>query len=240
MSEISLIVPCYNEEERIRPFLEKLSASLKKHKGEIELILVDDGSTDKTNDILKEFRYKNKVLCKHEINKGKGAAVKTGVQASSGRKIIFIDADGSIDPSEIKRMSKALDTRDIVISSKLHEKSKMPIKQPPNRIFFGKIFNLLANIMFRIEMYDSLCGFKGFRRDAGRRIFKGIRSKRWVFDVEVLYLAKKLNYSVSILPITWKHVDGSKIKFLTVFNILFELISLRASYLISGIGEIDK
>ncbi|MFH1786601.1 MAG: glycosyltransferase [archaeon] len=162
--------------------------------------------------------------------RGRGAAVKTGVGIASGKKIMFIDADGSIKPPEIDRMSKELDKSDVVVSSKIHEKSTVPKRQPASRIFVGRIFNFLANSMFRIEMYDSLCGFKGFRRDAGKRIFGSLRSKRWVFDVEVLYLAKKFGYKVSVLPITWRHVGGSKIKAHTVIGIFLELLSLRISY----------
>lgn len=229
---ISLIIPCYNEEARLPPFLENLSENLSL--GD-ECIFVDDGSKDGTKEVIEGFKksFAGRVkLISHTQNKGKGAAIKTGLAHAKGEYTIFTDADGAIDMKELKRLTAALEGHDIVIGTRIANESKIIMKQPGYRIFVGKTFNLLVNILFNLKHYDTLCGFKGFNKKSRDIFLEKMRSTRWVFDVEMLYLGKKYKLDVYELPIVWTDKRGSKINFFTPAKIFAELIALRARTLV--------
>lgn len=224
--ELSIIVPAFNEEKRIGPFLKSLSLLSRKLR-DFEIIFVNDGSTDGTLAILNKFCRMDKHVrvISYMPNKGKGFAVRRGVLASKGRKIIFIDADGSIDPKNLLEMSKNLDSYEIVIGSRTHPSSK--ISQTPVRKVTSLLFNLSTGLMFGIGTGDKLCGFKGFRREAGLGLFKNLASTRWVFDIELLYLAKKKGYTLFQQPLEWVHKKDSKMKISDPLKIGMNLLSLR-------------
>jgi dolichyl-phosphate beta-glucosyltransferase len=224
--EISIIVPAYNEEKRIPPFLEKLLQFSKKIP-DYEIIFVNDGSADGTLDLLKSASKKDRHIriIGHSKNQGKGYAVRQGILAARGRKLIFIDADGSIDPREIAAMSRNLDRYEVVIGSRTHPSSQ--VRQTFTRKLTSLLFNLYADLLFGIGFGDKLCGFKGFRRDVARSLFGNLLSKRWVFDIELLYLIKRRGYSLFRQPLTWVHKGESKMRLLDPLKIAFELIILR-------------
>jgi len=203
---ISIIVPAFNEEDRIKPFLRELNDCLNDINHEI--IVVDDGSIDNTGRVAKEFGAK---VLSYNKNKGKGVAIKTGVRHAKGEYIIFMDADGSIHPSNIKNVVKFLERYDIVVGSKFIRGTETIIKQPVIRDITAFFFNLFVNILFHIQYSDYLCGCKGFRREAAKRIFSFLMTERWIFDVEVFLLANKFNLTIKEIPITWSYVGGSKI-----------------------------
>jgi len=203
----SIIVPVYNEELRIKPFLNELGHNLNPS---WEIIFVNDGSNDNTLSILKGFKVRNKKIISYKKNKGKGFAVKTGVMAAKGDFIIFIDADGSIDPSHIETLLNKLKKYDVVVGTRASKQSE--VKQDFLRKIIGITFNHYVNLLFHTDIKDNLCGFKGFRKNTAKHLFKNLLSKRWIFDVELFYKIKKQNLSLYEMPIKWKGFNYSKYK----------------------------
>ena len=223
--KVSIVVPAYNEGKRIIPFLKDLIAFCKN--ANHELIVVDDGSTDDTFDVAKKLtkNFKEARVISYKPNMGKGYAVRTGVLAAKGGYVIFIDADGSTPPTEIPKMVEKLNKYDVVVGDRTSVFSKT--KQPKFRRFLEICFYLYMNTLFRVNSQDLLCGFKGFRREAGRILFKDLISYRWIFDVEIFYRAKKKNYSLYKLPIQWTHKPYSKLKTTDPFKMMLQALSLR-------------
>jgi dolichyl-phosphate beta-glucosyltransferase len=222
---ISVIVPAYNESGRIGPFLTGLVELVKKEG--YELLVIDDGSTDGTATVSSELisSAPNARVISYSPNRGKGHAVKTGVLASKGDPIIFIDADGSIPPEEIPKMVEELKKYDVVVGDRSSAQSV--ITQPKLRKFLGVIFNKYVDALFRVQITDFLCGFKGFRREAAKELFEGLVSDRWIFDVELFYKAKKNGYLLYKMPIRWVHKEQSKIKPLDPVKMFGQALSLR-------------
>lgn len=221
--DASIIVPVYNEESRIKPFLSELKQFAKPR---WEIIFVDDGSVDGTLSILKKFKIANKKIISYKKNKGKGFAVKKGVMAADGKYIIFIDADGSIHPSQISLMLEYLPKYEVVVGTRASDESK--VKAPFIRKALGSIFNAYVNILYNTKIKDNLCGFKGFRRSAAKRLFRSLLSERWIFDVELFYKIRKEKISLYEMPIRWVHKRDSKMSMIDPLRIAYELLKLRA------------
>ncbi len=228
---VSVIVPMYNEEERIGPFLTELLEFSEKNLKNYEIILVNDGSTDKTLHIVEGLirNHKNVRIVSYQKNMGKGFAVKTGVDAAKYDPLLFIDADGSIAPNEIPNMLEKLKEYDIVVGSRAIKGSD--VKYTFIRNTTGIIFNRIVNLLFPVGVYDTLCGFKGFKREVAKKLFNGLKSDRWVFDVELFYKARKNRFSLYQMPLVWRYKPGSKIGFLTPFKMFFDLVVLRLKLL---------
>ncbi|MBI1970500.1 glycosyltransferase family 2 protein [Candidatus Woesearchaeota archaeon] len=226
---VSIIVPAYNEEKRINGFLPSLLSFSKKHLRNCEIIIVDDGSTDSTKSVVQQLiqQYPSAKLISYPENKGKGNAVREGVSASKGKYVLFIDADGSIPPEEIPNMVQKLKEHQVVVGSRRIDVSK--VKTSPLRKFTGVMFNAYVNLLFRIDIYDNLCGFKGFEKSIAKALFSDLQSMRWIFDVELFYKIKKNNYTLYHLPISWEHRDGSKIRLIDPLKMAIELLKLRCS-----------
>ena len=222
MLQASIVVPCYNEELRMKPFMDEL---LRRGKENWEFIFVNDGSKDNTLRILKSYNFRNKKVISYAKNRGKGYAVKSGILEAKGDYIIFIDVDGSIHPSHIKEMLKYLKRYDVVVGNRSLKESR--VISPFFRKFTGVVFNILTRILFGLKIKDCLCGFKGFKKRAARKLFGSLISQRWVFDVEIYYKIKKSSYSVYELPIKWEHRDKSKMTLSEIIKVALELLSLR-------------
>ena len=225
---ISILIPAYNEEKRIKPFLKELKAFLKTFKKPYEVLLVNDGSTDKTVDVVKSYSIPNLRIVSHERNRGKGAAIKTGLLKARGEKIMFMDADGSIPAKEIEKMDKLLDHHHFATGSRIIKGSKITCKQPIHRIIAGRVFNQIVNWMFDVGTKDTLCGFKGVRKDLGKKLAKKMISTGWEFDVELLARTKKMGYDIGVFPIEWHDVRGSRLSVLRdPIKMFFGLLKLR-------------
>ncbi|MGD9276212.1 MAG: glycosyltransferase family 2 protein [Candidatus Pacearchaeota archaeon] len=228
--KLSIIVPAYNEEKRIEKFAKDLIEFANEKLEDYEIIFVDDGSQDKTLKKLEDIRKISSIAEKIRIityqkNRGKGYAVRKGVLEAGGDNILFIDADGSISPKEIPRMTKRLERFDIVIGNRSSKDSK--IEQPPLRVLTGTIFSILANVVFPIGIKDTVCGFKGFKKNVAKDLFKDLKSTGWVFDVELLYKAKKKKNSIYKLPLAWEHKEGTRMKLHTPILMIAELVRLK-------------
>ncbi|MCX8094465.1 MAG: glycosyltransferase family 2 protein [Candidatus Goldbacteria bacterium] len=224
--KVSVIIPAYNEEKRLPETLKKIKNFLKKNKIKNEIIVVDDGSTDNTVSISK--KYKVKVL-KNEKNKGKGFSVKRGMLAARGEIVIFTDADLSTPVEFLKHfINEHKSGFDIVIASRALQGSEIKIPQPYLRELSGKIFNVLVRLITWLPIHDTQCGFKSFTRKAAQQIFKRLTIYGFGFDVEALYIARKLGFTISEYPVSWYNSKATKVDFLKdSIRMFFELFKIR-------------
>ena len=231
MDNISLIIPLYNEENRIKKNLSFIQNFLKKKN--IEVIFVNDGSSDNSEKIIKKFISKNnKKFIKYlsyKQNVGKGYAIKKGVLSSKKRWILICDLDMSVQPSQIDIWYKKkyiLKKNEAYFASRKHTLSK--IKTSFVRKLLGVIFNLIIFSLFSIRIKDTQCGFKLFHKDYAKSIFRKINSYRFSFDVELVLLLKEKNIKIKELPINWIHKSGSKLNIFYDMPLMFyDLLKIR-------------
>lgn len=212
---ISIVIPVFNEQDRLEKNLEEIFQYLKAFKEESEVVIVDDGSWDLTPKILEEFNKKyGLVICTHQRNLGKGAAIRTGINSSAGQKILFTDIDLSVPIDTLQSFNDAMvEDIDIVIGSREHPDSKIEIQQFWLRELAGYSFTVITNAILQVGVSDFTCGFKLFRKEAARKIFSKQLINRWAFDAESLFLAKKYQYEIKEMPVVWRHGEGSKVRF---------------------------
>ena len=215
VTNLSIIVPVYNEEKRIGRCLERLLEFSSTNDWEIEVVIVDDGSTDATAEIVKKYESERKFvkLISWQDRQGKGASIKKVALLSNKDFVCYMDADLATDPSEFEKLLKFKDEYDVIIGSRLLPGERLcKIQRPLHRSFFSKSYSLAFRMLFRAQLYDPQCGFKLFRREAFLRIFDNVHSNAFAFDSEVVIKALLLGYKVKEVPINWTHMDGSKIK----------------------------
>ncbi|HRR95992.1 MAG TPA: glycosyltransferase family 2 protein [Candidatus Ratteibacteria bacterium] len=236
--EISIIIPSYNEEKRIGKSLEKIWKYFKNKGFPFEIIVVDDGSTDKTVEIVEKFKEGKKEIriLKHDKNKGKGAAVRTGVINSKGNLILFTDADLSTPIEEFEKFYKyGKSGFDIVIGTRRIKNAEIKKKQPFLRRFFGTGFIYLVKIFFPSlsKITDFTCGFKLFNVEKNKKIFKLQKIDRWGFDVEILLIATILHLKILQVPVVWSDLRKSKVNLKKdIIRSFFDLIRIKKFELI--------
>lgn len=227
---LSIVVPAYNEERRLKPSLEIILKHFEKQTFKSEIIIVNDGSTDKTSDIIKEFNKSHKdgkvsiVPLGYEINKGKGYATKIGALAARGKYIYLCDSDLSTPIEEINKFLDYKDEYDIVIGSRAMAKSK--VKTSFVRKALGRIGNLLIGVVLVKGVKDTQAGFKLFNQKI-KKLFEKQKITRWGFDFELLYLAQKAGYSIIEIPVQWDNKKFSKLKPIHYITTLAELIKIK-------------
>ena len=213
--DLSVIIPVYNEEKRIGGSLQTIVAYLAEHGIDWEIIVVDDGSTDQTVQVVKAVAadFPDIHLIQNEHNQGKGAVIRQGMLLAKGQQILFSDADLSTPIGEYQKLNTALQEGvDVAIGSRALAQSKLLVKQPLHRQLFGKFFNLLVRLFYLPSLHDTQCGFKLFTRKAARAIFEKQQIDSLVFDVEVLYLARILGLKIQEIPVSWINSEDSKFK----------------------------
>lgn len=214
---ISVVVPAYNEEGRLGNTLPIMYAYLKEHFSWFELLVVDDGSTDRTPAIVHEFarQHPEVRLLSYQPNRGKGHAVRTGVLQSQGEWVLFSDADLATPIEELPNLAAKLrEGYDIAIASRAVRGAQLVVRQPWYREFAGRSFNLMVQLLAVPGIHDTQCGFKLFRQDAAREIFSRCEENGFSFDIEVLHVALRLGYRVAEVPVHWMHREGSKVRLL--------------------------
>lgn len=223
---LSIIIPCYNEKERIRPTVEKVIGYLDGRGLKWEIIIVDDGSTDGTAEAIPKHEGIRVVSWKD--NRGKGAAVRQGFMEASGDWILFTDADLSTPIEEADKLLALLPNYDIVIGSRDVSGKSIEKYQPPLRFMLGIAFGMTARLMFRIPYRDTQCGFKAMTSQSARRLAKHMRIDGFTFDLEMLAIARMMGLKVAEVGVRWKNVGGSKLKPRRDFpRILGELRQIR-------------
>lgn len=205
--EISVVVPCYKEAEVIETNIRTLSDYLKERFDRFEIIVVTDGSPDQTRENIEQLGNTRPeipiILIPFVKNQGKGAAVRAGILASKYDPVLFIDADLTIPIDELEKFILALESADMAIASRLVSGSRFEEPAPRYRTLLARGFYILQMILLgNFEFSDTQCGFKLFRRSVALDLFRKITIKRFAFDAELLFLAKKANLKVAVLPVT--------------------------------------
>ena len=233
-ASLALILPAFNEEARLGPALDELFGYLGRRgtqardgapgaaglPTDIRVLVVDDGSTDGTGAL---------VMARPEANGlapagtslrllsvphgGKGAAVRAGILAADADLIVFADADMATPPDQLPLLVAALADHDVALGSRIQpDGSDMRASQPLYRRALGRLFHILASVWVVGPVQDTQCGFKGFRRDAAHDLFEAQRIRSIVFDVELIYLARRRGYRMAIVPVRWSDRRGSRMR----------------------------
>jgi dolichyl-phosphate beta-glucosyltransferase len=233
---LSLVLPAYNEEQRLGPSLRKLADYLGGRGYPCEVIVVDDGSADATGEVAERWAASMPEgvqlrLLSHHHNQGKGAAVKTGCLAAEGEYVIFTDVDLASPLEDCEGIIAALrDKADVAIGSRVQPGGyDMRRSQPRLRRWMGRLFTFFRKRLLLPDIEDTQCPLKGFRREAVQRIFTAQRLSGWAFDAELLYLARRYGMTVAQIPVRWQHVEGSTLRVSprTALNVFWDLLRLR-------------
>ncbi len=228
---LSLIIPAYNEGNRIIDTLKKVDKYLSAQSYNYEIIVVNDGSKDNTAEIIKNLipEIKNLALIDNVKNNGKGFVVRQGIKRAKGEYIIFTDADNSTAIEQIEKIfAEFKQGYKVVIGSRDIKGAVIATPQPWWRITLGNIFNLIVQIISGLYgIWDTQCGFKGFTKQSARDIFSKCKINDFAFDVEVLVLAKKMKYKIKEIPIIWINNTASAVGFKSMVKMLFEVFQIR-------------
>jgi dolichyl-phosphate beta-glucosyltransferase len=209
-----VVVPAYNEEARIGRTLDRIVAYLTGRGGDFEVIVVDDGSRDRTREVVREHAAREARIRLESLprNEGKGEAVRRGMLAASCDWVLFSDADLSTPIEEIEKLGAKLDEGyAVAIGSRTVRGADVQVHQPWYREAMGKTFNLFVRLMTIGGFVDTQCGFKCFTREAAQAVFRRARIKRFAFDVEALVLARELGLSIAEVPIRWMNEPNSRV-----------------------------
>jgi dolichyl-phosphate beta-glucosyltransferase len=227
-ASLSVIVPAYNEAERLGKSLRTILKYLDQHPADTELIVVDDGSTDNTADAAREiFNQSNSVrtsVISYQSNLGKGRAVRLGLLASRNEVALFSDADLSTPISETPKLVEPIQRGeyDLTFGSRALDRSLIGVHQPWRREQGGRVFNLVVRIATGLPFWDTQCGFKAFRMRSCRPIIEGATIDRFGFDVELLYVAYRAGLRLKEVPVRWDHAEGSKV------NVMSDSVAMLA------------
>jgi glycosyltransferase involved in cell wall biosynthesis len=211
--ELSVIVPSFNEEARLPHSLDLIAAYLNSANRSTEVLVVDDGSNDRTAEVAASFtdRIANLRVLKNGENRGKGYSVRHGMQEARGEYVLFTDADLSAPIEEADKLLSALQQFDIAIGSRALNRDLIDVHESRFREFAGIIFNRIVRIVLWLPFVDTQCGFKAFRRERCRIIFEQQRIERFGFDPELLYLARHHGLKATEIPVRWSHSPATKI-----------------------------
>jgi dolichyl-phosphate beta-glucosyltransferase len=227
----SIVIPAYNERTRIRPTLDALLRYMQEQNWDAEILVVSDGSTDDTAQIVREYgkSYPQVLLLENPANRGKGYSVRNGMLHARGDICLFTDADLSSPIEEAPKLFDAIGRgADIAIGSRWLRVELQTERQPLYRQVFGRIFNLALRVILGLHFTDTQCGFKAFRRDAAQRIFPLQKIERWGWDPEILFLARRAGLQVEEVPVLWAHSEGTRLNpFRDGIRMFLEILRVR-------------
>ena len=230
---LSLILPAYNEEKRLPECMEKVAGFVASYPEPIEVILVENGSRDRTYELGLEYAAKYSWLTVlKEQTPGKGNAVRRGMLEAHGRYRMFADVDFSMPISEVSNfIPPILSDYDVAIGSR-EVKGSVRYDEPVTRHFTGRVFNLIVRILLGLpNIHDTQCGFKSFSAEAAEKLFSVQCIKGWAFDAEVLFIAKQYGYKIIEVPVQWYYDGNSKINVIQDSIKMFrELLQIRRNY----------
>jgi dolichyl-phosphate beta-glucosyltransferase len=231
----SIVIPCFNEADRIGGTALATIDYLTANSPESELVIVNDGSTDATSSIAKSVLAEARVqtrLLENFPNRGKGAAVRTGLLAATKPIGLFFDADLSTPLSETPKVIEPIASGDVDLAfgSRALDRKLIGVHQPWRREQAGRVFNVVVRLATGMPFWDTQCGFKAFRLDVCRPILEKARINGFAFDVELLFLAYRAGVRLREVPVRWNHAEGSKVRVIhDSLRMLREVIALRTS-----------
>lgn len=209
-----MVIPAYNEAERILPTLARVEEYLRGQPYSWRVLVVSDGSSDATPALVREFAasHPSVELLHYEPNRGKGYAVRTGMLAAQADMVLFSDADLATPIEEIEKLLAAMkEGVEIAIGSRPLRESNLEIRQPWYREMLGRAFNKAVQMMAVPGIHDTQCGFKIFTARATEDVFTRCKLDGFSFDFEALLVARDLGYAIAEVPIRWRHMEGSKV-----------------------------
>ncbi len=230
MLKISVIIPAYNEEYRIIPTIDKIYTYLKNKKYDFEIIVVDDGSTDRTVEMVKKQGLAK--VIQNPGNKGKGYSVKHGMLKATKEWVLFSDADLATPIEELEKFKNYAGEYEVLIGSRGMRESNIQVRQPFYRELPGKIFGFLVKLICLNGIHDSQCGFKLFSRRATQNTFSKQTLDGFGFDVEVLYIARKKGFEIKQIPVTWINDAQTKL------NVIRDSIKMFRDILVVRINDL--
>jgi dolichyl-phosphate beta-glucosyltransferase len=237
----SIVIPAFNESARIPATLRSVVDCVRTRGWSAEVIVVNDGSTDETAQLVSEFsEHAPEVrLIENPRNCGKGYSVRSGILHALGEVVMFTDADLSSPIEEAERLFAAIaQGADIAIGSRWLASSRQTHRQPLYRQFFGRCFNALTRMVMNLPFADTQCGFKAFTRSAAQTVFQLQTIERWGFDPEILFIALKRGYHIQEVPVSWAHDARSRISYLRDgLQMLKELAIVRWNALLGRYGK---
>jgi dolichyl-phosphate beta-glucosyltransferase len=215
--QYSIVIPAYNEAARISNALEVVVGCIRQCGWSAEVIVVDDGSRDRTAELVRAFAANAPEvrMLQNPGNRGKGYSVRNGIIQSLGEVVMFTDADLSAPIEEAEGLFAAIaGGADIAIGSRWLERTRQTIRQPLYRQFFGRCFNAVTRVVMGLPYADTQCGFKAFTRAAAQTVFQLQTVERWGFDPEILFIARKRGYRIVEVPVSWAHDERTRISYL--------------------------
>ncbi len=231
-SKLSIVIPAYNEANRIPRTLEHVLSFVQAKGWDAEIIVVNDGSTDRTVDVVKKFASKHPSvkLIDNIVNRGKGSAIRDGIQRAAGDIILFTDADDSTPIEDADKLIAAINQgADVVIGSRWVDRNLQSQPQPWYRRLNGRIYNRLLRSVLGLDLTDTQNGFKAYTRSAGKAIFASQKIPGWGFDAESLFFARLFGFAVREVPVEYTYyAEGSKIRpYRDGARMLMELLLVR-------------
>lgn len=228
---LSVVVPAFNEEERLPRTIEQIEAYLDAARIDYELILVDDGSGDGTRRVMEEAARAHPAVRVEVLphNRGKGRALAVGVEAAKGDEVLVTDADLSTPIEELEKLRAALgDGAGVAIASRALRGSRVEVSQPVYRVLMGKGFNLIVQAVLLPGIWDTQCGFKLFRGDVAHAVFENLVTDGFAYDPEVLYRARKRGVKIVEVPVVWRNSAPTKVRAVkSSLDMLRHVIRLR-------------
>lgn len=237
---LSVIIPAYNEERRLPKTLEDIDRYLSEQNYDYEIIVVNDGSKDKTAEVVRKLQnqIRNLRLIDNKENHGKGYVVRQGFMEAKGDYRVFTDADNSTSIDQIEKMWPEFEKGfDVVIGSRDVKGAILDPPQPFFRQLVGEGFKIFRKIIVGLwDLEDTQCGFKGFTKKVVEDVFPKCKIDRFAFDPEILVLAKKMGYKIKEIPILWKNDPESKVKFKSMIKMAIDLIKIRLNLITKRYG----
>ena len=234
---LSVIIPAYNEAERLPNTLLRLHQYLTAGSFPYEIVVVLDGPTDDTRAVLRNLTAElpNLRVIDRSVNRGKGYTVREGMLEVSGQIRLFTDADNSTDIAHFDKMKPFFDRGYPVVIASRDPRDALQAQQTVPQAAYKRIFSRIGNWLVQLlavrGIHDTQCGFKAFRADAAERIFSKTTIERWGFDIEVLALARALNYQIGIIPAHWINDDRSHVRLADYLRVLADTLAVRHNFM---------
>ena len=237
----SIVIPVYNESARVLTTLASVVGCIRARGWDAEVLVVNDGSTDSTAEVVRAFAQTAPELrlVENPGNRGKGYSVRSGMLQALGEVVMFTDADLSAPIEEAERLFAAIaQGADIAIGSRWLDRRRQTHRQPFYRQFFGRCFNAVTRLVMGLHFADTQCGFKAFTRSAAQTVFQLQTIERWGFDPEILFIALKRGYRIEEVPVSWAHDERTRMSYLKDgMKMLEEIAIVRWNALLGRYGK---